>query len=226
MNLIETQNLRKVFKQGEVEIEVLKGIDLTIKKGDFISLQGTSGSGKSTLLSILGLLDSPTSGSYFFKGEEVTKLSEERISQIRNQQLGFVFQHFFLIPYLTALENVLIPTLYNKNSKQSQKKARDLLALLNLQDRLHFKPAQLSGGQQQRVAIARALINEPEIILADEPTGQLDSRTGEEILNIFQKINDQGKTIILVTHDPKVAGFARQSIILEDGQIVSQKLTK
>jgi len=173
-----------------------------------------------------GLLDSPTSGSYFFKGEEVTKLSEERISQIRNQQLGFVFQHFFLIPYLTALENVLIPTLYNKNSKQSQKKARDLLALLNLQDRLHFKPAQLSGGQQQRVAIARALINEPEIILADEPTGQLDSRTGEEILNIFQKINDQGKTIILVTHDPKVAGFARQSIILEDGQIVSQKLTK
>lgn len=221
MNLIEIFNLEKEFIQGENKVSVLKNINLTIKKGEFVSIQGTSGSGKSTLLSLLGLLDTPSKGSYFFKGKNIYDLSEEELSTIRNKHLGFVFQHFFLIPYLTALENVLIPTIYNHQGKQAREKAIELLSLMNLKDRLHFKPNQLSGGQQQRVAIARALINDPEIILADEPTGQLDSKTGEDILNIFKKINAEGKTIILVTHDSKVAHFASRNILLEDGQIVN-----
>ena len=222
MALIEIRNLSRTFHQGELEVQVLKDISLDIDEGDFIAIMGASGSGKSTLMYIIGCLDSPTSGSYFLEGRDVSVLDDDSLSRIRNESLGFIFQSFYLIPYLNVLENVLVPTLYSTRSLNFKKRAQDLLGEVNLDERIGFLPAELSGGQKQRVAIVRSLINDPEIVLADEPTGQLDSKSSGQVMEILSRLNRQGKTIILVTHDPETASYARRSIFLKDGRITSQ----
>lgn len=222
MALIEIRNLSRTFHQGELEVQVLKDISLDIDEGDFIAIMGASGSGKSTLMYIIGCLDSPTSGSYFLEGRDVSILDDDSLSRIRNESLGFIFQSFYLIPYLNVLENVLVPTLYSTRSLNFRKRALDLLREVNLDERIGFLPAELSGGQKQRVAIVRSLINDPEIVLADEPTGQLDSKSSGQVMEILSRLNRQGKTIILVTHDPETASYARRSIFLKDGRITSQ----
>jgi putative ABC transport system ATP-binding protein len=220
--LIQLKNIHKNFVQGQDEIQVLRDINLDIEQGEFVALQGVSGSGKSTLLHIIGLLDAPSSGQYFLQGKDVSKLNDDELSKLRNSLIGFVFQSFYLVPYITALDNVLLPGLYSKTPrKQLEQRAKELLTQLGLKDRMKFKPNQLSGGQQQRVALARALINDPQLILADEPTGQLDSKTSQEIMLLFKKIHAQGKTIILVTHDPVTADFAQRTIQIIDGQIAT-----
>lgn len=206
---------------GEVTIEVLKGIDLEIERGEFVSIMGASGSGKTTLLNILGALDRPTEGSYLLAGKEVSLLSDDELSKVRNQHIGFVFQNFYLLHYISVLENVLLPSLYGESALKMEK-AIEILRIVGLADRAKFKPNQLSGGQQQRVAIARALINDPDIILADEPTGQLDSKTAHEIMAILKRLNETGKTIILVTHDQNIAAYARRKICMKDGLIVPE----
>ncbi len=219
--LIELKGVNRVFQQGEQKNEVLKPVDLTIGYGEFIAVEGASGSGKSTLLHILGLLDRPSRGEYFIQGRNTAGLSDDDLSDLRNETLGFVFQSFYLIPYATALDNVLLPGTYSRESGRVLKeRALHLLDLVGLTDRLDFIPAKLSGGQQQRVAIARALLNNPAVILADEPTGQLDSNTGKEIMELFSSIHQNGKTIILVTHDIKVAAHAHRHIRIHDGIIV------
>lgn len=205
----------------EAGIQVLKGISLDINKGEFVSLQGTSGSGKSTLLHIIGLLDRPTAGVYQLLGQDTATLDDDRQSDLRNQALGFVFQSFYLIPYATALENVILPGLYSgKPRAELHARAQLLLEQVGLADRMHFNPSRLSGGQQQRVAMARAMLNEPDIILADEPTGQLDSTTSREIIKLFQTVHETGTTLILVTHDEEVAAEAQRIVKLSDGVIV------
>lgn len=222
--MISLRGVRKKFPFGEREIEVLKGVDLDIARGEFVVLIGVSGSGKTTLLNILGLLDRKTEGQYLFMGEDVDSLSDEILARMRNRHIGFVFQQFFLLPYLNALENVLIPIIYSdKNLKNPREKAKELLVRFGLKDRMFSKPSQLSGGEQQRVAIARALINDPDLILADEPTGALDSKTGAEIMELFRVLNEEGKTIIVVTHDPKVQSFGKRVLRIEDGVIVEDR---
>lgn len=222
--MISLRGVRKKFPFGEREIEVLKGVDLDIARGEFVVLIGVSGSGKTTLLNILGLLDRKTEGQYLFMGEDVDSLSDEILARMRNRHIGFVFQQFFLLPYLNALENVLIPIIYSdKNLKNPREKAKELLVRFGLRDRMFSKPSQLSGGEQQRVAIARALINDPDLILADEPTGALDSKTGAEIMELFRVLNEEGKTIIVVTHDPKVQSFGKRVLRIEDGVIVEDR---
>ncbi len=202
-------------------VEVLSGIDLTIRAGEFVALQGTSGSGKSTLLHLMGLLDSPSGGTYRLLGRDVSGLPDDELSHIRNTVLGFVFQSFYLVPYATALENVMLPGMYSELS-QAELRARglELLDRVGLADRVNFKPANLSGGQQQRVAMARALLNRPRLILADEPTGQLDSATSAEIMRLFAQVNQTGTSIVLVTHDEAVAAQAKRIIHIADGRIV------
>jgi putative ABC transport system ATP-binding protein len=203
-------------------VEVLSGIDLTIRAGEFVALQGTSGSGKSTLLHLMGLLDSPSGGTYRLLGRDVSGLPDDELSHIRNTVLGFVFQSFYLVPYATALENVMLPGMYSELS-QTELRARglELLGKVGLSDRVNFKPANLSGGQQQRVAMARALLNRPRLILADEPTGQLDSATSAEIMRLFAQVNQTGTSIVLVTHDEAVAAQAKRIIRIADGRLVS-----
>lgn len=210
-------------KNGEKQpgIKVLKGITLDIKQGEFIALQGTSGSGKSTLLHIIGLLDRPSTGGYHLLGHDTATLDDDRQSDLRNLSLGFVFQSFYLIPYATALENVILPGLYSgKPQAELNARATFLLEQVGLADRMDFRPSRLSGGQQQRVAMARAMLNEPDIILADEPTGQLDSTTSSEIMKLFHTVHESGRTVILVTHDEEVAREAGRVIKLHDGVIV------
>lgn len=203
-------------------IQVLKGISLDIAVGEFVALQGTSGSGKSTLLQLIGLLDQPTSGHIELMGKDIAGLDDDARSDLRNRCLGFIFQSFYLIPYATALENVILPGLYSgKPRLELRKSAVDLLERVGLGDRMDFKPSSLSGGQQQRVAMARALLNKPDIILADEPTGQLDSATSIEIMDLFHGVHQQGKTIVLVTHDESVAEAADRVVQLKDGRVVS-----
>ncbi len=218
--MIILRNIRKSYFVGDRELPILKGIDLAITKGEFVVLMGVSGSGKTTLLNIIGLLDKQTTGEYVFADTNVDGLDDERLADMRNNYIGFVFQQFFLLPYLDAIENVLIPIVYSrKDIRHPRDKAKMLLGKFGLEHRIHNKPSQLSGGEQQRVAIARALVNDPELILADEPTGALDSKTGGEIMELFRMLNDEGKTIIVVTHDPKLATFGRRLVRIEDGAI-------
>lgn len=215
------ENITKTYKMGNLDVEVLKGINLNIEKGEFVSIMGTSGSGKTTLMNIMGCLDVATSGLYVLAEREVSHLTDDELSVIRNEHIGFVFQNFYLLPYATVLENILLPTLYVEHHKDgSEKHAKELLQLVGLEERSKFKPNQLSGGEQQRVAIARALINNPELVLADEPTGQLDSKTSTEILNLFKKMNEQGKTVIVITHDVNVAAYAKRILHIQDGVII------
>jgi len=228
---ISLADVSKTFLQehkedGHPGITVLRSITLDIQPGEFVSLQGTSGSGKSTLLHIIGLLDRATTGSYRILGQDVTALDDDHLSDLRNKALGFVFQSFYLVPYATALENVALPGLYSHTPRaELDARARQLLEQVGLADRMHFKPARLSGGQQQRVAMARALLNHPDIILADEPTGQLDSTTSGEIIKLFKQVNETGTTIVLVTHDEHVAAQAGRIVKLHDGRIVEDTRT-
>jgi putative ABC transport system ATP-binding protein len=218
--VVRMEQIAKTFQQADQEIHVLKGIDLTVSPGEFIALQGSSGSGKSTLMHIIGLLERPSSGHYFLEGKDVSALSDDALSSIRNRKVGFIFQAFYLVPYVSALENVMLPGLYSQTpGRELRRQAKEILSKVGLADRMYFKPGQLSGGQQQRVAIARALVNDPQILLADEPTGQLDSNTSLEILRLVTQIHQQGRTVILVTHDSETAAYAQRRIRLHDGRI-------
>ena len=219
-SLIKITNIKRNFSLGNETVYVLKGIDLEIKKGEYVALMGPSGSGKSTLMNLLGCLDTPTSGNYILNGKDVSKMKDDELAEIRNKEIGFVFQTFNLLPRTTALDNVALPMIYAGYSKSERvARATDVLQQVNLADRMDHQPNQLSGGQRQRVAIARALVNKPSIILADEPTGNLDSRTSVEIMKLFGDIHAQGNTVILVTHEEDIAAYAHRVIRLRDGLI-------
>ena len=224
MNVIELHNIYKTYHVGELDVPVLKGITLSVEQGELVALTGASGSGKSTLMNILGCLDRPSSGRYMLDGQEVSDLSSDERAHVRNKKIGFVFQSFNLLPRTSALENVILPLTYTAEpltDHEATSRALQFIERVGLADRAHHEPSQLSGGQQQRVAIARALVNRPSILFADEPTGNLDTRTSREVLAMFEQLNrEEGITIILVTHDPGVAGHARRSIHISDGVIV------
>jgi putative ABC transport system ATP-binding protein len=222
MALIELRNLTKTYRMGEIDVHALNGVDMAVEEREFVAITGASGSGKSTMLNILGCLDLPTGGEYVLGGTHVSGLNKRELADIRNQKIGFVFQGFNLLPRTSALENVELPLLYDRalRIKNPAGKAIEVLARVGLADRIHHEPNKLSGGEQQRVAIARALINEPSILLADEPTGNLDTVTSMEVIDIFRDLNRQGMTIILVTHEPDIAHQARRAIELRDGRIV------
>jgi len=221
--IVDIKNLHREFKMGEETVKALNGVSFTISKGEFVTIMGSSGSGKTTLLNILGCLDKPTSGTYLLDGTDVSKLSKTQLAGYRNKKLGFVFQSYNLLARTSALENVELPLMYNKDFSARERKVKALKALdaVSLSKRIHHLPNQLSGGQQQRVAIARALVNDPVMILADEATGNLDSRTSYEIMMLVQELNDvQGKTIVFVTHEPDIASFSKRTITLKDGKII------
>ena len=222
MALIELRDVWKVYDLGEVQVEALREANLTVELGEYVALVGPSGSGKSTLMNILGCLDTPTRGSYRLAGAEVTRMTRSERARLRNREIGFVFQNFNLLPRTTALENVELPLLYaGRLAAPQRRRAMEKLELVGLADRMHHHPSQLSGGQQQRVAIARALVNEPSILLADEPTGNLDSRTSRELIALFRRLNQQsGITVVLVTHDQDIARHAKRLVVLRDGRIV------
>jgi putative ABC transport system ATP-binding protein len=223
--LIEIQNVTKVYQMGEVQVRALRGVSFQVHEGESVSIMGPSGSGKSTLMNILGCLDQSTSGTYILGGTDVSHLDDDSLAEIRNRKIGFVFQTFNLLSRTSALHNVELPLIYSGNSKDRRQRAIAALEAVGLGDRIHHRPNELSGGQQQRVAIARALVNEPAIILADEPTGNLDSKAGEEIITIFERLSEQGITIIFVTHDPYLGSRTRRIIRLRDGQVVADKPT-
>lgn len=223
--MIEVEHITKIYRMGETEVRALNDVSLHVQAGEMVAIMGPSGSGKSTLLAILGCLDMPTQGTYRLERQTVERLSEDRLAEIRSQKIGFVFQQFNLLPRTTALENVMLPLLYNGHrGREREAKARQALEIVGLADRWRHHPNQLSGGEQQRVAIARALVNEPAILLADEPTGNLDSKTGMEIIALFQRLNREfGKTIVYVTHDAFVARHTSRIIYLRDGQVVGEE---
>lgn len=226
MPLIELRDVKKIYDLGEVQVNALDGVSLDIEKGEYVSLIGPSGSGKSTLMNMLGCLDRPTSGSYLLEGDEIADMSRDGRAFIRNQRIGFVFQSFNLLNRTSAMENVELPLLYTRglSPRERRRRAQELLELVGLGDRLDHHPGQLSGGQQQRVAIARSLINDPSILMADEPTGNLDSKTSREIIKLFRELNDEREiTLILVTHDPEVAANAKRTVMLRDGLVVEDR---
>ena len=225
--LIKLENVWKIYQLGEIELTVLRGINLEINPGAFVTIMGPSGSGKSTLLHIIGCLDLPTKGKVFWQGQDISKLSEDDLAQIRGKKIGFVFQQFNLLHSLTAAENIMLPMIFQGTPPEERKKrAKELLVSLELEKRVSHKPSELSGGEQQRIAIARALANDPEIIVADEPTGNLDSTTGKMIMEIFIKLHqEEKKTIIVVTHDPHIADYTEEVINIKDGQIIHNHMT-
>ena len=218
--VIQVADVHKYYDLGETRVHALRGVDLKIEPGEFVAIMGSSGSGKSTFMNMLGCLDKPTSGKYLLEGTDVAQLNKKQLAEIRNRKLGFVFQGFNLLSRTTALENVELPTLYAHMDKAARtQRSREVLEMVGLGERTGHFPSQLSGGQQQRVAIARALVNRPSILLADEPTGNLDSRTSVEIMQIFQELNDDGLTIVLVTHEPDIAQYAKRIVVFRDGKI-------
>lgn len=218
--MLNLKDIRKSYHLGTEEFAILKGIDLEVNEGDFLAIMGPSGSGKSTLMNIIGCLDKPGSGSYAIEGRDVSSLSDNELADLRNQKIGFVFQNFNLMPKLTACQNVELPLTYmNVPKKERRKRALEMLKLVGLEERSEFKPMELSGGQKQRVAIARALVTNPSFILGDEPTGALDTKTSVQIMNLFKQFNDNGKTIIIITHEPEVAALCKKTVILRDGNI-------
>jgi len=226
--VIRTEALAKVYQMGAEEVHALRGVDLEIRKGEYVAIMGPSGSGKSTLMNLIGCLDSPSSGRYWLAGRLVSELDDDELAYIRNKEIGFVFQTFNLLPRATALHNVELPLIYNGTPAEERiERAKKALERVDLTPRMHHKPNELSGGQRQRVAIARALVNNPSIVLADEPTGNLDSKTGEEIMNLFENLHGQGNTIIVVTHEMDIAQHAHRVIFIRDGKIASdEKVSK
>jgi putative ABC transport system ATP-binding protein len=224
--IIEIKNLKKDYHIGEVTVHALRGIDLHIRAGEFVAIMGVSGSGKSTMLNILGCLDKPSNGEYYLDGVDISTMNKDELAKLRNKKLGFVFQSFNLLPRTTALENVELPLFYDSKikSKERLERAKNALEAVGLTSRMGHMPNQLSGGQQQRVAIARSLVNNPVLILADEPTGNLDTRTSFEIMELFQDLNDKGRTIVYVTHEPDIAKFATRNVIFRDGRIQRETL--
>jgi putative ABC transport system ATP-binding protein len=224
---IKTEALAKVYQMGAEQVHALRGVDIEIRRGEYVAIMGPSGSGKSTLMNLIGCLDSPSSGKYWLAGRLVSELDDDELAYIRNKEIGFVFQTFNLLPRASALHNVELPLIYNGTpSEERLARAKKSLQIVDLADRMYHKPNELSGGQRQRVAIARALVNSPSIVLADEPTGNLDSKTGEEIMGVFAQLHQQGNTIILVTHEPDVAEHAFRVIHIRDGKVESDKRIK
>ena len=224
MTLLTLDNICKKYNQGELAVMAIKNINLTIEKGEFVSIMGTSGSGKSTMMNILGCLDRPTEGHYFIEDEDVARFNESRLADIRNKKIGFVFQSFNLLPKLSSVENVELPMVYaGIGRKQRRERAIEALTKVGLEKRIYHKPNELSGGQRQRVAIARALVNDPSILMADEPTGNLDTKSTYEVMGIFQQLNDEGVTVVMVTHEPDVAQFTKRIVVFKDGDIISDK---
>ncbi len=222
--IIKIQGIKKIYKVGNQEVKALNGVDITIHKNEYVAIMGPSGSGKSTMMNILGCLDSPSSGTYILNGLDVSKMVDNDLADVRNKEIGFVFQSFNLLPRYTALDNVALPLIYSGESKEDREvKARAALENVDLTDRMHHKPNELSGGQRQRVAVARALVNKPSIILADEPTGNLDTKTSIDIMKLFEDIHDKGNTIIIVTHEEDIAKHAKRIIRLRDGLVESDE---
>lgn len=224
--IIKTQGLKKIYQMGEEQVKALDGVDIELERGEYVAIMGPSGSGKSTLMNLLGCLDTPSEGEYWLNGHAVSTLNDDELAQVRNKEVGFVFQSFHLLPRYSALENVQLPLVYSNIPREERlERAKQALEQVDLTDRSHHRPNELSGGQRQRVAIARALINQPSILLADEPTGNLDSNTGKDILNLFEHLHTSGHTIILVTHDPEVASHANRIIRLRDGRVEMDRVT-
>ena len=225
--IIALEEVHKIYRMGDVDVHALRGISLKIRRGEFLSVMGPSGSGKSTFMNIVGCLDKPSSGNYFLEGNDVSLLDKDELAEVRNKKIGFVFQSFNLLPRSSALENVELPLIYNGTSSSKRaSRAKEVLAMIGLEGRGKHYPSQLSGGQQQRVAIARAIINEPSIIQADEPTGNLDTNTSVEIMEIFKMLNEQGKTIIMVTHDREIAAYAQRVVLFRDGKVIDDDKAK
>lgn len=224
MDLVKLEKINKTYKMGDITVNALSDINLQVKYGEYIAILGPSGSGKSTLMNVLGCLDKPSSGKYFLDNKDVSDLSRNELATVRNQKIGFIFQSFNLLDYCSALENVALPLVYRGVSRSDRlARAREILEQVGLGDRVGHKPNELSGGQKQRVAVARALVSEPEVILADEPTGNLDSKSGEDVMNLFSKLSESGKTIIVVTHDQKLAKRMRRVIEISDGKVKSDR---